>query len=99
MANDQRRPYFPFSQSAYAWNEYGRPRKSRTISAAGLVPLAAEDRVAVFGRDFGIEQSVFFELGEHVFGDDQRPHVGVVNRGVAVEVAEGGLHVRAFDDT
>src|SRR5271169_3388933 len=45
LANDQGPKtndvfYFAFSQSAYAWNEYGRPRKSRTISAAGLVPLA-----------------------------------------------------------
>ena len=56
-----------------------------------------EDPVAVAAGDLGVEQVVGVEGGEQVLRDHQRPHVGVVGRAVAAEVAEAGEHVGAVD--
>lgn len=55
-----------------------------------------EDRFAIFASGIGREEAVFVEGNGEVFGNRERPHIGVVHRGVAVEVAEAGERVIAF---
>ena len=59
---------------------------SRTPCREHGVPVALGD-----GR---IEQVRLVELAEHVLRDHERPHVRVVDRRVAVEMAERGLEMR-----
>src|SRR5207245_9304554 len=59
-----------------------------------LLAPPTEDQIPIALRLCGIEQrSGRPEPAEQVFGDDEGPHVGVVNRRVAVQVAEVALKV------
>ncbi|MPM40639.1 hypothetical protein SDC9_87283 [bioreactor metagenome] len=61
------------------------------------LPAAGQDGVAVAGRDPGLEQVVGVERGEQVLGDHLGPGVRVVAAGVAVEMAEVAVEVRALE--
>jgi len=58
--------------------------KSRTRSAADLVPLAARTVCRYFAR-LSDRPCILLELREQIFRGHQRPHIGVVDRGVAVK--------------
>jgi MFS family permease len=60
-----------------------------------VAATAGEHGVAIGVRDAGVEQVGRVEGAEQVLRDDQAPHVGVVRRGVALEVAEAGVEVGA----
>ena len=66
-----------------------RPRKSWTSSAAGFEPPGSSTALRYLRAGAGVEQPLLLEGREEVLGDDERPHVRVVEGRVAVEVAEG----------
>src|SRR5438045_9237943 len=60
-------------------------RRSRAAGTEHSGPVA--------GRRPLVEQALAGEHGEQVLGDDERPHVRAVERGVPGEVAENGDEV------